>query len=93
MSKKRSTRLFEDTTPAAEAKLIELLRQKSSVEKFRMVNQLNSKVRTMAMSGLRDRYPDADQSELQRRLADILLGAELAERVYGRISSSPTSNE
>lgn len=37
----------------------------------------------LAMSGLRERYPDASANELRRRLADIVLGKELALRAYG----------
>lgn len=85
---KRQTRLFEDTSPAAEDKLIELLRQKAPAEKLRMVNQLNAGLRTVAMSGLRLRFPDADEKELKRKLADSLLGPELAERIYGKTGFS-----
>jgi hypothetical protein len=88
---KRPAKLFDDTSPAAEAKLIELLRQKSPAEKVRMVNQLNAGLRTVAMSGLRLRFPDAKEAELKRRLADLLLGPELAERVYGKIGNATDS--
>ena len=77
------TRLFPDTSPEAEAVLINLLRQAPSWRKFAMVAQLNQTVRTLAISGLRQRYPDAAEPEIRRRLADILLGPELAEKVYG----------
>ncbi len=47
------------------------------------MDQLNQSVRLLALSGLRQRYPQADPGELRRRLADLVLGPELAERVYG----------
>jgi len=78
----RPIRLFDDTTPQAEAKLIELLRQKSSLEKLRMVNQLNAGVRTLAMSGLRLRFPGATEQELKYKFAELRLGPELARKVY-----------
>ena len=75
--------LFSDTRPEAEAVLIGLLRQAPPWRKLRMVGQLNQTVRTLALSGLRQRYPDAAPQELRRRLADLLLGSELAALVYG----------
>jgi len=75
--------LFSDTRPEAEAVLIELLRRAPPWRKLHMVGQLNQTVRTLALSGLRRRYPEAPPHELRRRLADLLLGPDLAARVYG----------
>jgi len=47
------------------------------------VGQLNQTVRTLALSGLRQRHPQASPQELRRRLADLLLSPDLAARVYG----------
>ena len=77
------SKLFPDTHPEAEAVLLQLLRKAPSWQKFKMVDQLNASVRTLALSGLRQRHPDAGPQELRRRLADMLLGAELAAMVYG----------
>lgn len=75
--------LFPDTSPEAEEVLLRLLRQAPAWRKLYMVGELNEAVRTLALSGLRTRYPRASAQELRRRLADILLGPELAERAYG----------
>lgn len=75
--------LFPDTRPEAEAVLIELLRQAPPWRKLHMVGQLNQTVRTLALSGLRQRHPEATPQELHRYLADLLLGPELAAQVYG----------
>ena len=75
--------LFPDTRPEAEAVLIGLLRQATPWRKLQMVGQLNQTVRTLALSGLRQRHPQATPQELRRRLADLLLGVELATQVYG----------
>jgi hypothetical protein len=75
--------LFPDTAPEAEQVLIDLLRQAPPWRKLDMVSQLNAAARTLALTGLRQRYPQATPQELQRRLADLLLGPELAARVYG----------
>jgi len=37
----------------------------------------------MALTGLRLRHPDAGEKELFRRLMDLTLGEELAERAFG----------
>ena len=76
-------RLFSDTTPEAEAVLFGLLREAPGWRKMQMMDQLNASVRTLLLSGLRERHPQADEAELRRRLADLLLGKELAEKAYG----------
>ena len=62
---------------------IELLRQAPAWRKLEMVGQLNQTVRTLALSGLRQRHPEATPQELRRRLADLLRGPNLAAQVYG----------
>ncbi len=78
--------LFADTDPKAGAVLINLLRQASPARKLAMVGELNRTVHTLALTGLRQRFPAADSAELQRRLADLLLGADLARHVYGPVT-------
>ena len=75
--------LFPDTRPEAETVLIGLLRQAPPWRKLHMVGQMNQTVRTLALSGLRARHPEASPQELRRRLADLLLGSDLAAQVYG----------
>ncbi len=58
--------------------------------KLEMVAQLNQKVREFVLAGLREQHPAATTAELQRRLADVVLGAELAMKVYGPLLSEPT---
>jgi hypothetical protein len=77
------TALFPDTTPEAEAVLIRLLRQAQPWRKLEMVDQLNQSVRLLALAGLRQRYQTDSEDQLRRRLADLLLGEELARKVYG----------
>lgn len=78
--------LFPDTHPEAEKVLIRLLREAPSWRKIEMVEQLNQTVKLLAMMGLRERYPQDDEARLRRRLADLLLGEELALKVYGPLS-------
>jgi hypothetical protein len=77
------SRLFEDTDPRAEAVLIRLLREMPPWRKMYMVGQMNLAVRQLAITGLKQRHPDDPPELIFRRLADLTLGPELAEKVYG----------
>ena len=78
--------LYSDTHPKMEALQIQLWRQATPTRKMEMLEQLNASAHTLALSGLRSRYPQASEAELRRRLAGLLLGEELARRVYGEIN-------
>ena len=80
--------LYSDTHPKMEALQIQLWRQANPTRKMEMVAQLNATVRMLALSGLRSRFPKATEAELRRRLASLLLGEELARKVYGEISNA-----
>ena len=72
-----------DTTPEAEAVLLRLWRETPGWRKWQMMEELNRLARELALAGLRRRHPDASPEVLRRRLADLLLGPELAAQVYG----------
>ena len=72
-----------DTRPDAERVQIDLMRSTHVWRKMDLLAQLNQAARLFALSGLRRRHPAATEKEIHRRLADLILGAELAERVYG----------
>ena len=74
---------LSDTTPAAERLQIELMRQAPAWRKAYLVGQMTESVRLLALSGLRQRHPEATPAELHHLLADLWLGPELAARVYG----------
>jgi len=80
------TVLYSDTHPKMEALQIQLWRQATPTRKMEMLGQLNASARTLALMGLRSRYPQAGEAELRRRLAGLLLGEELARKVYGDIN-------
>jgi hypothetical protein len=80
------TALYSDTHPKMEALQIQLWRQASATQKMNMLAGLNSSVRLLALTGLRSQYPQASEAELRRKLADLLLGEELAHKVYGEAS-------
>jgi hypothetical protein len=81
--KAKVSTLSADTYPEAERVQIELLRRVPAWRKMQMVGEINQTVQMLALSGLRQRFPNASSGELRRRLAELRLGAELAARVYG----------
>jgi hypothetical protein len=72
---------LSDTSPAAERLQIELMRQAPAWRKAYLAGQMTESVRLLALSGLRQRHPEATPAELRRLLADLWLGPELAARV------------
>ena len=72
-----------DTHPDAERVQIDLMRRTPVWRKMDLLAQLNQAARLFAISGLRQRHPGATEQEIRRRLADLILGEEMAERVYG----------
>jgi hypothetical protein len=79
---------LSDTHPRMQRLYIQLVRQATPAQKLRWVAEMTASVRLLMLAGLKQRYPRAGQAELHRRMADLLLGAELAERIYGPILDS-----
>jgi hypothetical protein len=77
------SKLASDTHSKMEALQIELWRQASPIHKMNQLAQLNAAARLLAQTGLRAQYPQASESELRFKLASLLLGDELANKVYG----------
>jgi hypothetical protein len=77
--------LSSDTHPTIESIQIHFWRQATPTQKMQMLARLNATARTVALSGLRTRFPEATQVELRRRLTGLLLGEELAGKVYGEL--------
>ena len=72
-----------DTSPEAEKVLIDLWRKASTARKFRMIEDNQRSVLALSLSGLRMRHPHESEQRLRRRLADLVLGPEMAAKVYG----------
>ncbi len=72
-----------DTHPEIERLQIERLRQMPPWRKMALMGEMSQTVRTLALAGLRQRHPDDTPAQSRRRLADLLLGPDLAVRVYG----------
>lgn len=78
--------MLTDTHPKMEALQIQLWRQASPTKKMHMLAQLNMSARLLALTGLHLQYPQASEAELRFRLAVLLLGEELARKVYGEMN-------
>lgn len=74
--------LFSDAHPKMEALQIELIRYMPAWKKISMVDSLNETVRMLAISGIKQRHPDAAPAQIHRMLAELMLGADLAQKVY-----------
>jgi hypothetical protein len=77
-----------DTHPEIKRFQIERLREMPPWRKIALVGEMNRAVHSLALAGLRQRYPADTPAQRQRRLADLVLGAELAARVYGPIAET-----
>jgi hypothetical protein len=75
--------MLSDTHPKVEAVQLQLLRQAPPWQKANMLGQMYETVKQLAYQGLRKRHPDLSDIEIRRRLADLLLGDDLAQQVYG----------
>jgi hypothetical protein len=76
-----------DTTPEAQERLTALYAAMSPSEKLERIRQLTLAANRLALSGLRERYPDEAEGELLLRLARRRLGDELVAEVYGPLPS------
>lgn len=74
--------LSSDTHPKMEALQIELIRRMPSWKKISIMEGLNETVKGLAISGIKERHPNATPQEIHRMLAELILGAELARKVY-----------
>lgn len=74
--------LSSDTHPKIEALQIELIRRMPAWKKIAIVDGLNETVKTLAISGIKQRHPNATPEQVHRMLAELMLGAELARKVY-----------
>ena len=74
--------LFSDTHPKMEALQIQIIRRMPAWKKLSIVDGLNETVKTLAISGIQQRHPNATPAQIRRMLAEQILGMELARKVY-----------
>ena len=70
-----------DTSPDIERRQIEGWRRMTPADKARTVTALTRAALAMTVAGIRHRHPDETPSSHRRRLAEILLGPDLARHV------------
>lgn len=73
----------EDTTREIEEILFAAYRRMSSSEKLERIGALGSLAESVALAGLREQYPDADERELRLRLAGRQYPRELLITAFG----------
>lgn len=85
--------LTRDTSREAEALQVQAWRSMSSVELASLIAGASRSARTLAMEGLRSRYPGASERELTERWAVLTLGLALARAVYSDVDRLLESSE
>lgn len=82
-----------DTSPAAAARLRDLLMSKSGEERMLMGFAMFDEARALALAGLRAQFPDADEGELRRRLFlrfyENDFAPETLRKIVARIFEAP----
>lgn len=72
---------MDDTSPQAAARYLELLRATPPERRLQIAAGLSVATKRLAIAGIRERHPEADEAELRRQLARLLYGEEAAERI------------
>jgi hypothetical protein len=76
-----------DTAPEIAARYDAMIRALPGARRLELAAGLSSGVRALAEAGLRDRHPGASEREIQCRLAALLYGRAVAERVFKDVPS------
>jgi hypothetical protein len=79
--------LADDTSVDAARHQIELWRGMTPAQKLALVSSASDSVRTLALAGLRQRYPLASEREIFLRLAVLRLGCRLAMEVFPEVEN------
>ena len=77
-----SERIFSDTSREVENLLIDIYRRMPSWRKIELVEDANRTARQLAWAGLHSRHPGETKARLRRRLLDLVLGEETANKIY-----------
>lgn len=73
----------DDTSPAAHAVQLELLRALSPGQRLSLCQRLRQTTEAMAMARLRTQYPNDDDRRLRLRLAALRHGDALVKAAFG----------
>jgi hypothetical protein len=77
------TVINSDTHPELEDLQIQLIQRMPAWKKLAIVDSLNDTIKTLTISGIKQRHPDASPERVHRLMAENMLGVELAQQVYG----------
>jgi len=75
----------EDTSLEAEQVMLELAAKRTVAEKFERIRAMTEYVHELAFAGLRRRYPELPDDEIEFRLTAQRLGPELTLAACGRL--------
>jgi hypothetical protein len=75
--------MSRDTDRATEMVLIEVMRALPAWKKLALVDDACATARALLLAGLRARHPGASEDALRRMLMGLLLGEEIATRLWG----------
>lgn len=78
---------MNDTTSSAEALRLRALQAMAPARRLSLAVGWSRSVRELMRSSLHQQHPELCPDELQRLLADRLLGKDLAQKAYGPIIS------
>lgn len=76
---------MRDTSPEADARYHDFLRALAPERRLETSMKLSRAVRELALAGIRERHPEADEQEVRVRLAVRLYGRVAATRLFGTV--------
>ena len=74
-----------DTAPEIAARYDAMIGALPGDRRLAIAAQLTEGARALAVAGLRSRHPAATETELRCRLAALLYGRAVAERIFGAV--------
>ncbi len=77
-----------DTSCEAEQVQLDLIRAMPAWRKLELVNDAIQTSRQLSLAGLRERHPGEPIERLRRRLRGLVLGEEIAERIWGPLDGA-----
>ena len=75
--------MYEDTSLEIEKVIIEQLRTWPAWKKIDQVVKLTQACQKIALAGIRKRYPNADEKEIQLRFASLWIDRETMIKAFG----------
>lgn len=78
-------RMKHDTAPAAAARYRARIGALPGARRLEIAASISQGIRALAEAGVRHRHPRASDAEIRCRLAALLYGRRVAERLFGRV--------